>query len=173
MSSATRPPTSVPASWAITIATRTVALTRPSCRSPTRAWRTEISVTSNTVTAVSPISCWPMRQAIATSGRPARRERDQEVAERREQQRRDDDRPEAEPAHGALGEHGAQQRPEPAERRDHADHRRVEVEVVGHEQQPRRAEHAPHRRQAHRPPGEAAQHRVVDDEPQALADLVA
>ena len=67
------PPTSVPPSWAITIGTRTVALTRPSWRSPTRAWRTETSVTSNTVTAVSPISCWPMRQAIATSGRPAAR----------------------------------------------------------------------------------------------------
>ncbi len=70
MTSASTPPTSVPASCAITIATRTVALTRPSCRSPTRAWRTDTSVTSNTVTAVSPISCWPIRHAIATSGSP-------------------------------------------------------------------------------------------------------
>ena len=70
MTSASTPPTSVPASCAMTIATRTVALTRPSWRSPTRAWRTDTSVTSNTVTAVSPISCWPIRHAIATSGSP-------------------------------------------------------------------------------------------------------
>ena len=140
-----------------TIATRTVALTRPSWRSPTRAWRIDTSVTSNTVTAVSPISCWPMRHAIATSGSARRGERDQQVAERGEQQRHETTRPERRTRPTArLGEQRPEQRAErrraPRRRRSTAGSSR---ELVGREQEPRRAEHAPHRRQADRPPGEA------------------
>ena len=43
----------------------------PAARSPTRAWRTDTSVTSYTVTAESPTSCWMTRQPTATSGSPA------------------------------------------------------------------------------------------------------
>ena len=82
IASPTSPPNTVPNSFAMTITTRTVALTRPSWRSETRAWRIDTSVTSNTVTAVSPISCWPTRHAIAIQRQPGRGERDQQVPDR-------------------------------------------------------------------------------------------
>ena len=71
MTSANNPAARVAASWAPPDPTWTVAATRPSARSWTRAWRTEVSATSNSVTAPSPMSCWPTRNPKAMSGRPA------------------------------------------------------------------------------------------------------
>ena len=170
-SSAMIPPATVPTSCASTITTRTVALTRPSCPTPTRAWRIEISVTSNTVTAVSPTSCCPMRNPTAIERGAGRRQRDQQVAERREQERHDDQPAQAVAVRDPLGDERADQRPEPAEGRDHADRPGVQPELAVREQQPGRPEHAPHRRQAERAPQQAAQDRVVRDQAHARPDL--
>ncbi len=74
-----------------------------------------------------------------------RGERDQQVPQRGDQQRRHHEPAEPEPPGRPLGEQRPHERPEPAERRHDADDGRIEAQLVVREQQPRRAEHAPHR----------------------------
>ena len=77
--------------------------------------------------------------------RTGRRERDEQVAEGREQQRHDHEPAEPQAIGRAAGHERPEQRPEPAERRDDPDDGGVEPELAVREQQPRRPEDAPHR----------------------------
>ena len=96
--SASSPASSVAASWASTIATAHGGVHPPELpvAAPAPGGSRSRS-TSNTVTAESPISCCPSRHAIATSGSAGRGERDEQVADGREQHRGDDDVADAEP----------------------------------------------------------------------------
>ena len=107
------------------------------------------------------------RRAAARGG-----ERDQQVAERREQERHDDDRPEAarapRPGWPRAPRAATRTRRAPRRRRsprDRAGARRSRTAA-------RSAPNTPHIADSPSCPTQAAQDRVVDDEPHALADLV-
>ena len=171
IASATSPAMIVPASCANTPSTRTVALTRPSSRSPTRDWRSDTSVTSNIVIAESPTSCWTRKKPTATSGRPAGDSGISRLATAptttdTTTSRPSPNRPTVREASSAPASD-----PIPPIAATTPITRGVEADLAGREQQPGRPEHAPHRGQPHRPPQQAAQDRVAGDDREPAPDL--
>ena len=101
-----------------------------------------------------------------------RRERDERVADRRQEHRPDRDRTDAPASGGTCGDDRADERREATDAGDDPEGRRTQAQFVEDEQEPGRPEDAPQRRERHLGTGESAQDRVMKNQPQAFTDLV-